>query len=199
MGTPDSSHHHLIAQLQLPCCSFSISAWNRTRGKAGNSEQCPNAVCACSVPLSLLGGLCSTPAADSLPCPVLSLSLQGPFYAGTKEAGHPAGAAPGDCQSALGEDITSPQQVWFGELEGAPMGRGLFTACLLVPLGCPAPCFCLGGCWGNTHSWTKLWALTWGWKGYPKMTVLPCKVWGDAQLCPYLPLSTWNCSLLTSE
>ncbi|NXW69174.1 SIAL protein, partial [Hirundo rustica] len=40
-------------------------------------------------------------------CPVLSLSLQEPFYAGTKAAGHPAGAAPGDCQGALGGDRTA--------------------------------------------------------------------------------------------
>lgn len=70
MGTPDSSHHNLIARLGLPCCIFSISAWGETRGKAGNSEQHPNTVWGCCVSPSLLGGLRSTPAADHLPCPL---------------------------------------------------------------------------------------------------------------------------------
>lgn len=64
------------------------------------------------------------------------------------------------------------------------MGRGLFTACLLAPVGCPAPHVCLGGCCGNTHGWTKLWTFTWGWKGYPKKTVLPYKVWGGCSAVP---------------
>lgn len=197
MGTPDSSHHHLIAQLQLPCCSFSISAWNRTRGKAGNSEQCPTAVCGCSVPLSLLGGLCSTPAADPLPCPV-------PVPAGAILCWHqgswtPCWSSPWGLPECTGRRRHIPPAGVVLGVGGGTHGEGLFTAILLVPLESPVPCFCLGGCWGNTHGWTKLWALIWDRKGYPKMTVLPCKKWGDAQLRPYLPHSTWSCSLLTPE
>lgn len=192
MGTPGSSHHHLIAQLQLPCCSFSISAWNKTRGKAGNSEQCPNAVCGCCVPLSLLGGLRSAPAADPLSCPCPCRSH---FMLAPRQLDTPPAQLLGTARVHWEEIPHPPSRCGLG----SSRGEGSVHCMLACTRGMPCTLFLLGACCGNTHSWTKLWALTWGWKGYPKKRVLPCKVWGNAQLGPYLPLATWSCSLLTPQ
>lgn len=146
MGTPDSSHHNLIARLGLPCCIFSISAWGETRGKAGNSEQHPNTVWGCCVSPSLLGGLRSTPAADHLPCPL-------PIPAGAIPCWH-RGSWPPRWSSPWGQPGQAGRRhhfspagvVWgAGGVQPGGGGGGMFTACPLAPMGCPAPCFCMGG------------------------------------------------------
>lgn len=164
MGTHGSSLHHLIARLVLLCCSFSISAWGKTRGKAGNSEQRPNTMRGCCMPHSLREGCALLPLLTT--CPVLSLSLQEPSYAGTEAADHPARAAPGDSQGGLGEDVASPQQVWFGGLEGSTHGGGgecSLHACL-HPWDSPHPISAWESAVQDAQGWAKLWALTW-WKG----------------------------------
>ena len=183
MGTPDSSHHHLIARLWLPCCSFSISAWNKTRGKAENSEQCPNAVWGCCMPPSLLGRLHSISAADPLPCPPL-------FPAGAVSCWH-QGSWPSCWSSPWGlpgwpgrrHHIPPAGVVWGagGEHLG---GRGMFTGGLLGPRGALLPPSALGGCCVR-HSWLdQALGINLGWKGYPKKTVLPCKVCGGCSAVP---------------
>lgn len=143
MGTPDSSHHRLIAQLQLPCCSFSISAWSRTRGKAGNSEQCPNAVCGCSVPLSLPGGLCSTPAADPLPCPV-------PVPAGAILCWHqgswtPCWSSPWGLPGCTGRRRHIPLSGVVWGAGGSTHGEGAVHCMFACTQGMPCTLFLLGG------------------------------------------------------
>lgn len=90
---------------------------------------------------------------------------------------------PGTARAGWEKTSHPPSRCGFGGLEGSTHGGGdTFTACLLAPMGCPAPCFCLGVCYARCPQLGSLW---WeGQKGYPKKSALLCKARGGCSAVP---------------
>jgi len=165
------------ALLQLLDFSLGRGPWESRRPGAAPRRH----AWGCCMSFSLLGGLCSTPTADHL----LSLSLQESSHAGTKAAGHPAGAAPGDSQAGPGGDLTSSQQVWLRGAGGEhPWAGAVSTACSLASMGCPAPCFCLRVCCARCPWLGQELTQREGQKGHPQKGSLAMQGAGSCSAVP---------------